>query len=131
MKYILISILLMLAFNSCEQTVQSGYILKEDLDCKPVDSDDYYSEECTINGKPFTGLAKEFYEDGTLEAEYQYLSGKWNGTITYYNEKGIRTYIAKYENGVVEGEAYRYEDDGTLESTEVWFNGEKLRTILP
>lgn len=126
---ILISILLLLSCNSNGQ--KSGYILKDELSCKPTDNSNYYSDICTLNGKPYTGSAKEFYDDGTLEAEYEYLSGKWNGTIKFYNEKGVCTYISHYVDGVIQGEAYRYEDDGKLESTEVWLNGEMLSTILP
>lgn len=131
MKLILICTILLCSFNSCEQTTPSRYVLKEDLNCKATDANDYYSDECTLNGVPYTGIAKEFHENGQLEAEYEYLYGKWNGTMKFYNEDGICTYIVTYENGVVQGYAYRYEDSGKLESTEIWSNGKKLSTIIP
>ena len=48
------------------------------------------------------GIWKEFYENGLLKEEKNYLSGKLNGYFKIYNEEGKLVNALKYKNGLVD-----------------------------
>ncbi len=76
-------------------------------------------ESKNLNGKR-NGKAKEYYDNGELEFEYEYLNGKiWNGKFLNKNRK------IEYEikNGNGKGKEYNY--NGDLEFEGEYLNGER------
>lgn len=66
------------------------------------------------NGK-IEGLAKEYYPNGKLKSEENYVDGQLNGkTITYY-ENGNIEYEENYKDGKLEGEIVFYDENGNME----------------
>jgi antitoxin component YwqK of YwqJK toxin-antitoxin module len=54
-----------------------------------------------INGKK-TGIWKEFYENGVLKKEKNYLDGKLNGYLKLYTNEGKLVESIKYKNGEID-----------------------------
>lgn len=103
-----------------------------------------YNEETELmyvndEKEPFTGIAKDFYEDNSLKVEYPYKNGKIEGlakeyypngklkseenfvdsllngkAITYY-ENGNIEYEENYKDGKLEGEIVFYDENGNME----------------
>ena len=66
------------------------------------------------------GKGKEFYDNGKIKFEGEYLNGKrWNGKG--YNNKGDIEYEMKYGRGIVK----EYFSDGKLLFEGEYINGEK------
>ena len=103
-----------------------------------------YNEETELmyvndEKEPFTGIAKDFYEDNSLKVEYPHKNGKIEGlakeyypngklkseedfvdgllnekAITYY-ENGNIEYEENYKDGKLEGEIVFYDENGNME----------------
>ena len=54
-------------------------------------------------GNPFTGLAVEYYKDGSKSQETPYVKGLGHGTAIRYNKDGSKRGEYYWENGVFKG----------------------------
>ncbi|MDC7954867.1 toxin-antitoxin system YwqK family antitoxin [Fusobacterium simiae] len=64
--------------------------------------------------EPFTGIAKEYYEDKTLKSEYLYKNGKLEGRAKQYYPSGKLESEANFVDGILEGKAMVYYESGKL-----------------
>lgn len=82
-------------------------------------------------GRPFTGLCRTYYEDGSMEREVRFQGGKEDGeSITLYNkrnEKGQQTVMARinHKMGVPDGEWEYFFENGKRAWSQSWLNGLK------
>ncbi|HET6992104.1 MAG TPA: toxin-antitoxin system YwqK family antitoxin, partial [Bacteroidia bacterium] len=60
------------------------------------------------------GKYTEYYPDGKVSAEFDYVDGEMNGMAKYYNEKGILIQSAQMKNGLIEGHFRTFHDNGKL-----------------
>ena len=66
------------------------------------------------NGK-IEGLAKEYYPNGKLKSEENYVDGQLNGKAITYYENGNIEYEENYKDGKLEGEIVFYDENGNME----------------
>lgn len=66
------------------------------------------------NGK-LEGLAKEYYPSGKLKSEENYVDGQLNGKAITYYENGNIEYEQNYKDGKLEGEIVFYDENGNME----------------
>ena len=69
-----------------------------------------------VNGKE-NGIEKEYFDNGSLYSETPYLNGEKNGTVkVYFGDGSLRSgslrSTAKYKNGVLDG--YKHCSDGRI-----------------
>ena len=66
------------------------------------------------NGK-IEGLAKEYYPNGKLKSEENFVDGQLNGKAITYYENGNIEYEQNYKDGKLEGEIVFYDENGNME----------------
>ena len=66
------------------------------------------------NGK-IEGLAKEYYPNGKLKSEENFVDGLLNGKAITYYENGNIEYEENYKDGKLEGEIVFYDENGNME----------------
>ena len=72
------------------------------------------------------GRVEEYYDNGNIKFEGEYLNGKKNGKGKEYNNKGIKEYEGDYLKGKKHGQGKEYNSyDGKLEFEGQFLNGEK------
>jgi hypothetical protein len=77
--------------------------------------------------KPFTGIAKIYYDNGEIYAKIPYKNGKLEGKgKEYYQKSGNLMREVPYRNGSVEGVVKIYYEDGTLSYIAPYKNGKPL-----
>jgi len=74
----------------------------------------YFNDET----EPFTGIAKDYYEDKTLKAEIPYVNGLIEGFGKQYYPNGKLKYEANFVKGLFQGRATGYYENGNLEYEE-------------
>ena len=104
--------------------------------------------------EPFTGIAKDYYEDKSLKVEFPYKNGRIEGkakayypsgkfkseaffvddllqgkSVGYY-ESGNLQYEDNYKDGELDGESFNFNEDGSLRSKAVYKNGELVGDIV-
>jgi antitoxin component YwqK of YwqJK toxin-antitoxin module len=62
----------------------------------------------SAEGEPFTGLAKEFYPNGSLQREAYFENNLAQGQMKTYDKNGRLLAAENYKNGLRHGTAYRY-----------------------
>ena len=78
------------------------------------------------NGK---GRIKEYYYDGKLIFEGEYLNGKKNGKCKEYNYNGKLEFEGEYLNGKKNGKCKEYYDNGKLKFEGEYINGKKMENV--
>ena len=74
--------------------------------------------------EPFTGIAKDYYEDKSLKAEVPYLNGKIEGIEKQYYPSGKLKSEANFIDGILEGKVIGYYENGNIEYEENYKNDE-------
>lgn len=74
--------------------------------------------------EPFTGIAKQYYEDKSLKAEVPYLNGKIEGIEKQYYPSGKLKSEANFIDGILEGKVIGYYENGNIEYEENYKNDE-------
>ena len=87
-----------------------------------------YNEETElmyVNDKkePFTGIAKDFYEDNSLKVEYPHKNGKIEGLAKEYYPSGKLKSEENYVDGQLNGKAITYYENGNIEYEENYKDG--------
>lgn len=72
-----------------------------------------------------TGRWNDFYPDGTLQAEGQYVDNRQSGTWRFYNRSGKVEQTGAFINGRADGTWRWYYDDGSLLREEEYFQGRR------
>ena len=88
-----------------------------------------YNEETELmyvndEKEPFTGIAKQYYEDKSLKAEVPYLNGKIEGIEKQYYPSGKLKSEANFIDGILEGKVIGYYENGNIEYEENYKNDE-------
>jgi len=73
------------------------------------------------------GKVKEYYYDGVLEFEGEYLNGKRHGKGKEYYHNGDLEYEGEYLNGKRNGKGFEYKKDTTICFEVEYLNGEKIK----
>ena len=60
-----------------------------------------------------------------------YRADKQEGEWTYFDPDGVKNYACTYRDGELEGNAFCYRPDGSVERTEVWRAGKKISEDPP
>jgi hypothetical protein len=71
------------------------------------------AEEIFVNGK-IDGLAKHYFQDGTLRSTIEYKEAKRHGMMVSYYETGEKHGDIPYVNGKINGTRHNYKKDGSL-----------------
>ena len=87
-----------------------------------------YNEETELmyvndEKEPFTGIAKDFYEDNSLKVEYPHKNGKIEGLAKEYYPNGKLKSEENYVDGQLNGKAITYYENGNIESEENYKDG--------
>jgi len=86
----------------------------------------YFEDEFfSIKNGERNGKGKEYYKDGKLKFEGEYLNGKRNGKGKDYNYFGKLEFEGEYLNGERNGKGKEYNDNGKLEFEGEYLNGER------
>ena len=73
--------------------------------------------------EPFTGIAKDFYEDNSLKVEYPYKNGKIEGLAKEYYPNGKLKSEENFVDGLLNGKAITYYENGNIEYEENYKDG--------
>ena len=78
-----------------------------------------YNEETELmyvndEKEPFTGIAKDFYEDNSLKVEYPHKNGKIEGLAKEYYPNGKLKSEENYVDGQLNGKAITYYENGNI-----------------
>jgi len=76
-------------------------------------------------GKIPDGLAKEYNENGQIQAEESFKDGQLNGLVKAYNKKGKLDAELNYENGKLSGLAKGYYQKGKLKEEQNYKDGKR------
>lgn len=87
-----------------------------------------YNEETELmyvndEKEPFTGIAKDFYEDNSLKVEYPYKNGKIEGLAKEYYPNGKLKSEENFVDGLLNGKAITYYENGNIEYEENYKDG--------
>lgn len=87
-----------------------------------------YNEETElmyVNDKkePFTGIAKDFYEDNSLKVEYPHKNGKIEGLAKEYYPNGKLKSEENYVDGQLNGKVITYYENGNMEYEQNYKDG--------
>ena len=87
-----------------------------------------YNEETELmyvndEKEPFTGIAKDFYEDNSLKVEYPYKYGKIEGLAKEYYPNGKLKSEENFVDGLLNGKAITYYENGNIEYEENYKDG--------
>ena len=87
-----------------------------------------YNEETELmyindEKEPFTGIAKDFYEDNSLKVEYPHKNGKIEGLAKEYYPSGKLKSEENYVDGQLNGKAITYYENGNIEYEENYKDG--------
>ena len=87
-----------------------------------------YNEETELmyvndEKEPFTGIAKDFYEDNSLKVEYPHKNGKKEGRGKEYYLNGKFKSDAFFIDGLLQGKSIGYYENGNLEYEENYKDG--------
>ena len=93
-----------------------------------------YNEETELmyvndEKEPFTGIAKDFYEDNSLKVEYPHKNGKIEGLAKEYYPSGKLKSEENYVDGQLNGKAITYYENGNIEYEEN-YKDDKLDGLL-
>lgn len=82
-----------------------------------------YNEETELmyvndEKEPFTGIAKDFYEDNSLRVEYPHKNGKIEGLAKGYYPSGKLKSEANFVDGLLNGKSVTYYENGNIEYEE-------------
>ena len=93
-----------------------------------------YNEETELmyvndEKEPFTGIAKDFYEDNSLKVEYPHKNGKIEGLAKEYYPNGKLKSEENYVDGQLNGKAITYYENGNIEYEEN-YKDDKLDGLL-
>ncbi|MCC1483788.1 hypothetical protein [Winogradskyella immobilis] len=96
-----------------------------------IRSEYYETGELKRENKYKNGYYKEFYKDGTLKVEANYLDFQFSGEWKQYNANGILEWIVNYKEGYRNGNYSQYHKNGKLKTEGVHkndkANGKELR----
>ena len=73
--------------------------------------------------EPFTGIAKDYYEDKSLKVEFPYKNGKLEGRGKEYYPSGKFKSDAFFIDGLLQGKSIGYYENGNLEYEENYKDG--------
>jgi hypothetical protein len=79
------------------------------------------------SGKPFTGIAVTFHENGQIKSKTTYKDGKREGLIEWFWENGQLGQTGNLKNGKKEGLFEMFDHNGRLVFTSNYKNGVKQR----
>ena len=87
-----------------------------------------YNEETELmyvndEKEPFTGIAKDFYEDNSLKVEYPHKNGKIEGLAKEYYPNGKLKSEENYVDGQLNGKAITYYENGNMEYEQNYKDG--------
>ena len=74
--------------------------------------------------EPFTGIAKDYYEDKSLKAELTYTNGILEGEAKQYYQSGKLKSTAIFSNGLLNGQCIGYYESGNIEYEENYLDAE-------
>lgn len=72
----------------------------------------------------FSGIVKEYYEDGSLKAEYERKNNKLDGYFKFYHENGNIFREYSYKEGKANGKFKEYYEDGSISVDAIVKNNE-------
>ena len=87
-----------------------------------------YNEETELmyvndEKEPFTGIARDFYEDNSLKVEYPHKNGKIEGLAKEYYPNGKLKSEENFVDGLLNGKAITYYENGNIEYEENYKDG--------
>ena len=87
-----------------------------------------YNEETELmyvndEKEPFTGIAKDFYEDNSLKVEYPHKNGKIEGLAKEYYPNGKLKSEENYVDGQLNGKVITYYENGNMEYEQNYKDG--------
>ena len=74
--------------------------------------------------EPFTGIAKDYYEDKSLKVELTYTNGILEGEAKQYYQSGKLKSTAIFSNGLLNGQCIGYYESGNIEYEENYLDDE-------
>ena len=85
-----------------------------------------------LDDKPFTGIARDKYKDGSLRVEYPMRNGRFHGVIKEWWENGQQSTETHFENGKRHGLNRYWTKEGHQWKEQIYEHGEsKSEKIFP
>ncbi len=92
--------------------------------CAPREADygalEWKDDVYLLNGKPFTGIARAEYDDGTPKGEYPFKQGRFHGVVQEWWENGQQSTETHFENGQRHGSNRYWSPEGKLTKEQVY-----------
>lgn len=76
------------------------------------------------------GIAREYYDDGTIKTETESVNGKANGLMKTYDRSGNLNSVYTFKDGIRHGPAVSYYPTGELEMKMYYVDGHREGTTL-
>ena len=80
-----------------------------------------------IEIKEGNGKGKEYYSNGVLKFEGEYINGERNGNIKEYYSNGVLKFEGEYINGEINGNVKEYYKSGELRFEGEYLNGKLIK----
>ena len=117
----LISFLIACESQKRKEYTSEGVIIREFYPNKKIKSEGIYIQDSIRNG-----WYKEYFENGNLKAEDNYLNGLREGMGIDYYENNIAKSKVNFKNGKADGISLYYYPDGKIKSEGYWVNGKEF-----
>mgnify|MGYP001619047964 CR=1 FL=1 len=106
-----------------------GLLLTEDL----LEFDGFDAgggEMYKYNGQPFTGIIVEYYSNGNVAAEEEFVNGYRNGVQRRYFQNNQKQEEFNIKFNRIEGTFKIWDSSGNLKSESIWKDGDCIQVIL-
>jgi hypothetical protein len=80
----------------------------------------------TYEDKPFSGVAREFYPNGSPRLIWPFKDGKWHGLLEEFTEGRVRNVSKYYANGLRHGETRYWTNEGHLHKVVMYENDKEV-----
>lgn len=78
-----------------------------------------------VNSMTPHGYWREYYENGSLQVEYNYINGSREGVAKSFFDNGKPSVVYSYKNNVIDGDFAEYYDNGILQAKCIYVNGKR------
>jgi len=118
-------------FDNGKLIIRSYVNIKNFLVYENYNSKGFLEKETTFyDSLEINGYEKEYYKNGNLKSEFEFLNGYSNGiSKTYYDNNVIETITTFNDSGEFDGEFISYYNNGQIATKRIYKNGSPYKII--
>lgn len=137
MKYLLVFGVAVVLFTACKSERESDQISEETneidssfCECHQLTFDEPYNHFYRFERrKPFTGKCEEYYPDGSLKLEKNFVEGKVHGKMISYHDNGQVWEDQEFDMNFQTGEKIIYTKSGKVKFHALYKRGKQIEVI--